>query len=427
MIETRKPPWLREWQQKRDGTTPSSGSGLTIQLYEEQAAFVFDPARYPAFVAGRNSGKTVAGAIKAANRCAGGGFGIIAAPTYPMLIHAAKRQFISELNRRAEVDRRWSFTEQKSERLLTIPALGTEVLFGSLDNPDSVRGPNAHWGWLDEPGYTSNEAWRTLKGTVRVGDRPQLWTTGTPKGRHHFLYHEWMVAPDAEHTYHHATSLQNPFVDAETYVTSLGYEGVFRDQEIGGEFVAFEGVVYPTFTRAQVRRVDCDGWSTILALDVGTRNPTALLTIRHAGDRIHIERELYRRGMGSSDIVAAVDAEATATKAMYAVVDPSSAGLIKDLTGLGVIARKADHTVIEGISRVTSALPDLTVDPSCVNLIAEFESYQYPSGTRSERDAPVKANDHALDALRYAIMELTGRRQAPTAAPVGIAHTSDWR
>jgi phage terminase large subunit len=47
----------------------------------------------------------------------------------------------------------------------------------------------------------------------------------------------------------------------------------------------------------------------------------------------------------------------------------------------------------------------LTVDPSCVNTIAEFESYAY--NPRSlENDVPIKANDHAMDALRYGVMEL---------------------
>ena len=47
------------------------------------------------------------------------------------------------------------------------------------------------------------------------------------------------------------------------------------------------------------------------------------------------------------------------------------------------------------------------MDPSCINLVAEFESYRYPDGTRTESDKPVKDHDHALDALRYAVMHLS--------------------
>jgi phage terminase large subunit len=43
--------------------------------------------------------------------------------------------------------------------------------------------------------------------------------------------------------------------------------------------------------------------------------------------------------------------------------------------------------------------PRLTVDPSCVETINEFESYVW----KPEKDEPVKENDHAMDALRYGI------------------------
>jgi phage terminase large subunit len=151
----------------------------------------------------------------------------------------------------------------------------------------------------------------------------------------------------------------------------------------------------------------------VLGLDVGTRNPTALLILRHSGDRLHIERELYQRGMSSDDITDATEAEYKDSGASHVVIDPSAAALILALTRRGVRCRKADNDVLIGISRVTGALASLTVDPSCTNTIAEFESYRYPDrGQGAERDVPVKANDHAMDALRYLCLDLYGRPQA---------------
>ena len=54
----------------------------------------------------------------------------------------------------------------------------------------------------------------------------------------------------------------------------------------------------------------------------------------------------------------------------------------------GFPAVKAINDIQTGIQRVTSALPRLTVDPSCVHTIAEFETYQYPDeGKRHVRQA----------------------------------------
>jgi Terminase RNAseH like domain len=61
------------------------------------------------------------------------------------------------------------------------------------------------------------------------------------------------------------------------------------------------------------------------------------------------------------------------------------------------------------------------VDPKCVNLIAEFGSYQYATADRAKRDPseePLKQRDHALDAMRYALQsERAG--VAKTAAYLG--------
>jgi phage terminase large subunit len=174
-----------------------------------------------------------------------------------------------------------------------------------------------------------------------------------------------------------------------------------------GIWTAAEGAVYPAFDRqTHVREVDCDGWPAVIGVDVGTRNPTAILTVRYSGDKRHIEHEVYERGMSSDAITDAIVSAYEAVSAEFAVVDPSAAGLILALEGRGPTVRKGVNDVKVGIAKVTSALTDLTVDPSCEHTINEFESYRYSDRARSESDTPVKEFDHALDSLRYVIQEL---------------------
>jgi len=73
--------------------------------------------------------------------------------------------------------------------------------------------------------------------------------------------------------------------------------------------------------------------------------------------------------------------------------------------------READNAVHDGIQRVKARLaragdgrPRLTISPSCVNLLAEIESYVWREGKQGVKDEPEKINDHAMDALRYAVM-----------------------
>lgn len=378
---------------------------VVIDLYPAQDDFVHDARRYTAFIAGRNSGKTYAGSCKAVVLALRGGLGCIAAPSFPMLEHGAKAQFLQRLD---QMGVRYRHTRSSVE----LPGYGAEVIFVTLESESRVRGPNYAWGWADEVEYVADRAiWRAFKGAIRSGDDPQLFVTSTPKGRR-LVWDEWVVNPTPQHALYRATTFDNPFIDAPDYVAGLGYEGLFYQQEITADFVSFEGLVYPAFDRAtHVRERDCGGWRTVLAVDVGTRNPTAILTIRFGADvDRHIQRERYQRGMSSDEIVDAICAEADLMGPERIFLDPSAAGYIESLRRRGYPAEKARNEIVYGIGVVTTALADgLTVDPSCVNTIVEFETYRYPDvGAASTKDVPVKEADHAMDAIRYGLVGIAG-------------------
>jgi len=85
-------------------------------------------------------------------------------------------------------------------------------------------------------------------------------------------------------------------------------------------------------------------------------------------------------------------------------VDEAAASLIAGLKGAGLNAVAGKGGIIDGIRGIQDRLgkaadgkPRLTVDPSCVETINEFESYTYKEGT----DKPVDAFNHSMGSLRY--------------------------
>lgn len=395
---------------------------VEFSLFPRQRRFVRHKAHYPAYIGGIGAGKTLSGACKVIDRLQRKQFGLVCAPTYDMLRLATQRTLFELMDEFGIV-----YEYNKGEKQLIIPASGHEIVFRSLDDPEKVRGPNVHYVWVDEGSLIDAQAWRIIKGRARVEDRNpenpdldfpfQAWLTCTPKGRN-WCWEEWERDAtgnefDPVHPLFRVRTDENPTLPPD-YATSLGYTGVFADQELGGEFVAFEGLVYAAFSRPKhVQRIDCDGWRAILGVDIGTRNPTAILTIRGEPERRHIEREVYRAGMDSEEIISAIELEADRVRPVKIFLDPSAAEYIETLHKHGYPAEKAINDVKFGIGQVSSALavmtpegkpkdPVLTIDPSCVNLIAELESYHYPEN-KTESDTPVKALDHAVDALRYGI------------------------
>lgn len=361
---------------------------------------MYDDHRFASYIGGIGAGKTFAGVQKVLLKVLHAGFGMIAAPTYPMLRDSTRRTLTDQLD-----ILQWPYELHKGDNTITVTVSGAthEIICRSLDNPETLRGPNLEWAWIDEAALVSDMAWRIVKGRVRAGPNPQAWITTTPKGRN-WIWQEWVQNADEHHPLYRTATHENPHLPTD-FAESLGYTGRFAEQELGGEFVAFEGLVYPMFNRPQhVRVVDCAEWPTTLSVDVGTRNPTAILTGRKASDgRRHIESEVYRRGMSSDEITDAIAAEADRTNPEAIYLDPSANDYILALQRRGYPAIKANNDVIYGIGTVTTAFADgLTIDPSCVNLIAELESYHYPDN-RTDSDKPVKEFDHAADSLRYLI------------------------
>ena len=131
--------------------------------------------------------------------------------------------------------------------------------------------------------------------------------------------------------------------------------------------------------------------------------------------RLHITREWYERGKLQSVVVAQSKEWYLEKLPRFAAVDEAAAGLIADLINSGVPAIASQGRVLDGIQKIQDrlkvqgdGLPRLTVDPSCVNVINEFESYVWKKTTSTGivKDEPEKQNDHAMDAIRYLVVKV---------------------
>ena len=407
----------------------------TWRLNAPQTAFVTTSARFSLYVGGIGAGKTTAGAVRAILRAHRdpGSLGLIGAPTYPMLHDATQRTFFELL------PPEYISTYSKTSGHLIL-ANGAEVLFRSLDAPDHARGLNLAWFWLDEAPLAGYYAWKVLKGRLRQrGFATTAWATGTPHGRDGFWL-DFEGQPRRNHALIRASTHDNAVNLPPDFITELGYSGAFALQEIEGLFVAFEGLVYAFDASSQGHLRDPRPnavWSEVIGgIDWGYANPTAALVFGLDGDgRAWQLEEFYQRRAGLEEVVLPAVLDLTRrhnVRRWYCGPDEPehitalAAALARQ--GLPALALKADNAVRSGIQTVTGLLalrPDgtrgLYVSPRCVHTIAEYGSYQYqpsapisPGGgasggsadrisERSPSEQPLKQNDHALDATRYAL------------------------
>jgi hypothetical protein len=94
----------------------------------------------------------------------------------------------------------------------------------------------------------------------------------------------------------------------------------------------------------------------------------------------------------------------------------------------------AENDVNAGIIRTISLLKgdiksgQLLICSECTNLIREIESYVWhPKCIEKGEDEPLKVNDHAVDALRYAVNTHKPARYEGSAKTLGSQNNQHWK
>ena len=208
---------------------------------------------------------------------------------------------------------------------------------------------------------------------------------------------------------------------------------VWHRRNILGEWVQAHGAIYDFFDPRVHVVSSTPGLydNVVVGVDYGTANATVFLLLgRHAGIW-YVFRE-YRwdsRKTGRQK----TDAEYGEDFAKFLggwhpssiEVDPSAASFKAQLRANGEKRiRDADHSVLDGIRNVSTALSSgkLKIHESCEGLIAEMSNYSWDAKAQEKgKDQPLKEHDHGPDALRYAVMRvLKTRHSGAIAKPVGM-------
>lgn len=409
--------------------------------YPQQQQFVMTEAHHAGFVAGIGSGKSWAGALRAWRAAHGWignqripvpNLGMFTAPTEDMIRKASLRSFLEISEAMGEPITHEA--HNKNEKLIKLRN-GSEIYYASTQHPERLRGPSISWWWGDEAAMYPADVRKIMIGRLRQHGRLGWdWITTTPRGRN-WVWQTFIKEhpDDPEYFIVKATSRENTFIDeAIVDAWALEYVGDFAAQELDAEFVAFEGLIYSEFDRArQVRSTMPQYPRYVAGVDWGFANPGVIILCGVDSDgRMGVVQEIYERSRRIEEWVSM----ATQLRGMYRIerfyCDPANPDNIKALVAAGLPAEAADNTVQTGIQAVKARLvpradgqPRLTITHDAINLIDEFESYQWAKNMHGLRDEPLKTHDHALDALRYAIMGIdhpkTRKLEAKTSSWIG--------
>ena len=329
----------------------------------------------------------------------------------------------------------------------------TAVLFGErcyclgadkVSQVDVLRGCSIKYAYGDEVVTWAKDVFEMLKSRM---DKPYSCFDGTcnPDAPSHW-FKEFLDNPGGLDLYRQNYRLEdNPFLDPSVAENlRREYAGsVFFDRYILGRWALAEGLIYQGFGeknryRGEIPHRRQEESVRFISCDYGTVNPCVFLDLlvdrqgvvrmdnayyynsrdKQNGGRLKTDEEYYQdlRQLVFSRMIRYIQGQESGERILEPeciIVDPSAASFIECIRRHGEFpVLPADNNVPDGIRR-TGVLINTgrlqVQEERCAPVIREFQSYAWNSKV-ADQDKPIKEYDHAMDALRYFVNTIYGRR-----------------
>lgn len=287
------------------------------------------------------------------------------------------------------------------------------ILLRGWESIETLRGQKFDFIVVDEIASMKNWAmnWQEVIRPTLTDVRGEALFISTPKGFNHFYDLYNLENKDTDFKAFHFTTYDNPHIPVDEIEKAKREITEDRfSQEYLADFRKTEGLVYKEFDRSRHIFSEPIGNISeyIAGVDFGFTNPCAVIHVKKDYDNTYwVVGEWYHRGRTEEQIADYI--RSCNFNAVYP--DPENPSAIEVLNRKGISVReviKGKGSIETGVNRVRDLFKrnKLFIHQSCVNLISELETYSYPEKKpdHNEPENPIKENDHALDALRYALI-----------------------
>lgn len=302
---------------------------------------------------------------------------------------------------------------------------GTEFIFKGLDrNPQSIKSlAKIDLTIVEEAEDIPEQSWVNLEATVFRQSKSELWAIYNPKKENSPVDFRFVKNTAPRSIVADVNYSDNPFFpagletlrqrDLEIFDYALYshiWEGAYlknsKSQIFNNRFEAHEFEPDPS-------------WTLVQGLDWGySQDPTAMIRAYVHDDCLWIRNEAGKAGIELDD-VATESAHIPDFHRHVTRADSAQPAMISHVKRKGLPrlepAKKGKGSVEDGIQFIRS-FRRVYIHPSCKRVLNEFATYSWKVDRLSGDilDVPVDANNHWIDALRYAL------------EPVMLRNRFDW-
>ena len=377
-----------------------------MKLHKQQAVIAKDKTRFRVICSGRRFGKTILACEEIKGKALYKNTRICyIAPTYQQARDIAWQTLVKELKPIIK-----KVNESRLELTVNNLVKGTSLIqLRGWEAVETLRGQHFDFIVIDEVAMMRNFNinWEEVIRPTLTDTRGEVMFISTPKGFNHFydLYNEQDKDPDFKSF--HYTSYDNPHlpVDELDKAKQQLTDDRFA-QEYLADFRKTQGLVYKEFNRELhvTKEKPTQVIDKIAGIDFGYTNPATIIPIEIDSDSHYwIEEEWYKTKQTTDQIAE----QALLYKSTKVYADSAEPDRIQILKKAGLNVREVSKDIVAGVDHVRELFKQgrIHISPDCKNLIHELETYRYPDKKpeKNEDEKPIKENDHALDALRYAL------------------------
>lgn len=324
-----------------------------------------------------------------------------------------KRNMLPQLTDMIGTDARY----YKGSREMNIWGKTIHIVGADDERAESkIRGPTFSGAYVDEITIIPESVFKMLISRCAMGGA-KIFGTTNPDSPYHWLKRDYLTNNEDVKAWQFTLEDNPNLTQDEKEYLKRQYKGLWYQRFIEGKWVQAEGAIYDFFD--QTHLIDFPQSTAqryIVGVDYGTTNPCAFVLIGINPDRypnIWVEDEYFydsrirQRQKTDSEYAEDLRTFLLHREAATIYIDPSAVSFKLELQKRGFSnIIEAENEVIDGIRFVSKYLTNGTMKicRKCSNLIKEFQSYVWdPKCIKLGEDKPLKENDHALDALRYAI------------------------
>ena len=289
------------------------------------------------------------------------------------------------------------------------------IEFFGLDDQHKVQGPQREFLFVNE---ADNLNWHVFNQLLMRTEKKIVIDYNPNINEDHWIYAKLKNRDDCD--FYITTYLDNPYLPETQKKEIENLKGTDKNlwniYGLGILGIA-ENLVYNNYTI--IDDMPQDGWfdDIVYGLDFGFNNPTAFVKLGLKDDEYYIQELLYESKLTNEDLKARIE-NFKINPNSYIYADSAEPARIEDLKRENLNIHpvkkiknsKSKNSIEYGINIVKTKKLYITKDSA--NIIKEIKSYKWKEDKDGKiLDEPIKFNDHAADAIRYAIMSFNFKQE----------------